>query len=239
LALKHGDTQPLLIPLSEDTPARRARRITVHLAISDPVLESAAFNLLGRVTKFSVVKGTIGYAAESDVRVIDTRPDPDQQRELDEQKPPKLIFLGAVRNDRSLIECAKAGAWAFVAESEGDEVLEQTITAVVESAGSLLLRQLGNSETGSKILLSELSTRPETKTRSSAVRNPLTDREVQILELIARGEPSKNIGEIVRLGEQTVKNYVVKIFEKTHTHNRAHAAAVAAQRGWLSPLDSF
>ena len=69
--------------------------------------------------------------------------------------------------------------------------------------------------------------------------NPLTDRETEILELIARGEPSKSIGDMVGLGEQTIKNYVLKILDKTHTRNRAHAAAVAAQRGWLSPVESL
>ena len=84
LALKHRNTQPLLIPLSQDSSLEDARRVTVHLAISDPETESNALSLLGRNARFSVVKGPIGYAAEADVRIIDRRPDPDQVRALDE-----------------------------------------------------------------------------------------------------------------------------------------------------------
>ncbi|MDA1279505.1 MAG: LuxR C-terminal-related transcriptional regulator [Chloroflexi bacterium] len=239
MALKHGNTQPLLIPLSHDGSARVARRITVHLAILDSQLERSVLGLLGRNARFSVVTGSIGYAAESDVRIVDCVPHPDQQRELNEQRPPKLLFLGEIATELALMEAAKAGAWAFVAESEDDEVLEQTISDLVMSKGSPLLRKLASNETGSKAILADLAKRRERRTPNSSTSNPLNPRDVKILEHIARGESSKDIGEAMKLSEQTIKNYVVRILDRTHTHNRAHAAALAAQRGWLSPLDAF
>lgn len=211
----------------------------MHIAISDFDLEKAMLSLLGRNARFAVVKGSIGYAAVSDVRLIDEAPDAEQQRELDEQTPPKLLFIGLDKTEESLLEAVRAGAWDYVSESADSKELEDAICGLVESKGSPLLRQIAQSDEGSAQLLRALSQPTPERNEFELEPNPLTADEVKILELIARGEPSKNIGDIVGLAEQTIKNYVIKIFIKTHTHNRAHAAALAAQRGWLSPLDSM
>jgi len=237
LALKHRNIQPLLIPLSQDSSLEDARRVTVHLAISDPETESNALSLLGRNARFSVVKGSIGYAAEADVRIIDRRPDPDQVRALDELKSPRLLFLGETSADEELIEAARAGAWAFVALTDDIATLEAAILTLAESAGSPLLLQLAAGNTGAEAVLNQLSAPAIDHTENIPESGPLTTREIEILELIAHGEPSKGIGKIVGLGEQTIKNYVLKILDKTHTRNRAHAAAVAAQRGWFSTIE--
>ncbi|MCZ6539952.1 MAG: response regulator transcription factor [Chloroflexi bacterium] len=238
MALKHRNIQPLLIPLTqEDSGPPGARKITVHLAISDPELEWNALNLLGRNARFSVVKGSIGYAAEADVRIIDQPPDPDQTRAFDEMKPPRLLFLGDTKSHAMLLRAARAGAWAFVTVSTDAIMLEEAISTLAETAGSPLLMQLAGSDAGSAAVLGELSSPGVERTDEDDEPNPLTRRETEILELIARGESSKDIGGIVDLAEQTIKNYVLKILDKTHTRNRAHATAVAARRGWLSPLD--
>ena len=207
----------------------------MHLAISNSEIEWSALNLLGRNARFSVVKGNIGYAAEVDVRVIDQAPDADQTRVLDEISPPRLLYIGNDQTDATLLEAVKAGAWAFVCMPVDARTFEATISGVVGSAGSPLLMQLASDEAGSAGVLGELSKPdPEYSTETSEP-NPLTERETEILGLIACGESSKTIGDIVGLGEQTIKNYVLKILYKTHTRNRAHAAAVAAHLGWLSP----
>ncbi|MBN4059323.1 hypothetical protein JYT32_00210, partial [Dehalococcoides mccartyi] len=138
MSLKHLNTQPLLIPLSQDSGPWGSRRITVHIAISDTELEWKTFNLLGRNAKYSVVKGSIGYAAEADVRIIDRPPDPDQTRALDEITPPKLLFLGDAPSDAKLLEAATTGAWAFVALSADASSIEDAISALAESTGSPL-----------------------------------------------------------------------------------------------------
>ena len=238
MTLKLHNTQPLLIPLTQGTVSREVPPITVHLAISDNDLENAMLSLLGRNARFSVVKGSIGYAAESDVRLIDERPHVDQLQNLDEQMPPKLLYIGLDDSDKSLIEAASAGAWAFVSEGADSSEIEDTICSLMETDGSPLLKTIAASGSGSAVLLSDLSAVRDDSIKVHAEQNPLKPDEIRILELIARGEPSKNIGNIVGLAEQTVKNYVVRIFTKMQTHNRAHAAALAAQRGWLSSLDS-
>ena len=239
MALKLDNSQPLLIPLNDDADSRELPRVTVHLAIADVELESAMLSLLGRNARFSVVKGSIGYAAESDVRLNDEPPDVDQQRDLGEISPPKLLFIGLDWSDESMVEAARAGAWAYISESADSKDLESAVCGLVESQGSPLLKQIAASEVASRLLLGEFSAIRDDTVEVAVEPNPLKNQEIEILELIARGEPSKSIGDIIGLGEQTIKNYVVKILDKTHTHNRAHAAAVASQRGWLSPLEDM
>jgi len=236
LALKHASTQPLLIPLNDDPVNHRIAQIAVHIAISDSRLETAINNLLARSARFSVVKSSIGYNTASDVRIIDQIPDLMWYQELDETPQPKLLFIGVERSSKTLMKAVCAGAWAYVTTSINAQELEATICSLVDQPGSPLLKQLASRKDTAVQVLRELSERRDDRARFHQVENRLTDNEMQILQLVAQGETSKDIGKLVGLGEQTIKNYLVKIFEKTNARNRAHAVALAAQNGWLLPL---
>ena len=58
----------------------------------------------------------------------------------------------------------------------------------------------------------------------------LTERERQILELIAEGSSNKEIGQQLFLTEKTVKHYVTNILQKLHVRNRVQAALPAQQK---------
>ena len=58
----------------------------------------------------------------------------------------------------------------------------------------------------------------------------LTERERQILELIAEGSSNKEIGQQLFLTEKTVKHYVTNILQKLHVRNRVQAALLAQQK---------
>ena len=236
MALKHASTQPLLIPLNEDPVNHRVAQIAVHIAISDSRLEIAINNLLARSARFSVVKSSIGYNTASDVRIIDQIPDLMWYQELVETPQPKLLFIGVERSSKTMMKAVCAGAWAYVTTSINAQELEETICSLVEQPGSPLLKQLASRKDTAVQVLRELSERRDDRGRFDQVKNRLTDNEMQILQLVAQGETSKDIGKLVGLGEQTIKNYLVKIFEKTNARNRAHAVALAAQNGWLLPL---
>ena len=235
MALKHASTQPLLIPLDEDPVNHRVAQIAVHIAISESRLERDLNNLLARSARFSVVKG-IGYNTKSDVRIIDQIPDQISYEELNEIPQPKLLFIGVEDSRETMMKAVYAGAWAYVTASINAQELEETICYLVEQPGSPLLKQLASRKDTAIQVLRGLSEPRDGRSQFDKVENPLTVHEMSILQLVAQGETSKNIGELVGLGEQTIKNYLVKIFEKTNTRNRAHAVALAAQNGWLLPL---
>ena len=236
MALKHASTQPLLIPLTEDPVNHRVAQIAVHIAISESRLERDLNNLLARSARFSVVKSSIGYNTPSDVRIIDQVPEQISYQELEVTPQPKLLFIGVERSSEMMMKAVSAGAWAYVTASINAQELEETICSLVEHPGSPLLKQVASRKDTAVQVLRELSDRRDVRARTDKVENRLTDHQMAILQLVAQGETSKDIGELVGLGEQTIKNYLVKIFEKTNTRNRAHAVALAAQNGWLLPL---
>ena len=67
-----------------------------------------------------------------------------------------------------------------------------------------------------------------------SVAGPITYRETQILNYVARGTTNKQIAYILRISEQTIKNHVSAILRKLHANDRAHAVALAMRDGWLS-----
>lgn len=64
-------------------------------------------------------------------------------------------------------------------------------------------------------------------------RDPLTDRERQVLRLAADGMASAGIAESLGLSEGTVRNYLSDAISKLGASNRVEAARVARQKGWL------
>lgn len=64
-------------------------------------------------------------------------------------------------------------------------------------------------------------------------RDPLTDRERQVLRLAADGMASAGIAESLGLSEGTVRNYLSDAISKLGAGNRVEAARLARQKGWL------
>ena len=64
-------------------------------------------------------------------------------------------------------------------------------------------------------------------------QDPLTDREREVLRLAARGHPNGDIAAQLHLAEGTVRNYLSTAMTKVGARNRAEAAHLAQERGWL------
>ena len=63
---------------------------------------------------------------------------------------------------------------------------------------------------------------------------PLSERELEVLQLIARGDSNQEIAERLVITQDTVKRHVTHIFEKLGVHNRVQAVARARTLGLLS-----
>ena len=61
----------------------------------------------------------------------------------------------------------------------------------------------------------------------------LTNREIQVLELLARGHQNKEIAHALKISEQTAKIHIKHIFTKLGVQNRTQAVSVAIHRGIL------
>lgn len=63
--------------------------------------------------------------------------------------------------------------------------------------------------------------------------NPLTDREIEIIQLLSSGESTKTIAKELHLSNGTVRNYVSIVLDKLSVKNRIEAISKAKEKGWL------
>lgn len=69
-----------------------------------------------------------------------------------------------------------------------------------------------------------------------ALDEPLTQREIEILRLVADGHANKQIARQLSLSVETVKAQLKTIFSKLGVHDRTHAVTLAARRGYIDPF---
>lgn len=63
--------------------------------------------------------------------------------------------------------------------------------------------------------------------------NPLSDRELEVMKMVAEGKTTKEISGILYLSHGTVRNYVSEIISKLDAKNRMEAIAIATKNGWM------
>lgn len=71
---------------------------------------------------------------------------------------------------------------------------------------------------------------------ASEAKDDLSDREREVLRLVARGATNREIAEYLTITENTVKAHLRRILEKLDLRNRYHAAAYAIQEGLVDPI---
>jgi DNA-binding NarL/FixJ family response regulator len=78
-------------------------------------------------------------------------------------------------------------------------------------------------------ILKEFTTQKEKKTE----KNPLSAREKEVLELVAKGKTNKRISVELNISEYTVKNHLKNILKKLHLENRVQLTSYAYESGWI------
>ena len=151
-------------------------------------------------------------------------------RLIREAVPAARILMLTMSDDESdLFEAIKAGASGYLLKDLPGEEVADAIRRVHD--GQAIIPP-GMAAT----LLTEftrLSQEPEPISGSAPL---LTDREVEVLRLVARGRANREIADELVISENTVKNHVRNILEKLHLHSRVEAA-VYAHRQHLLPTD--
>lgn len=63
--------------------------------------------------------------------------------------------------------------------------------------------------------------------------DPLSERELVVLKMIAAGRQNRHISEMLHVSEETVKSRVKHILAKLHASDRTHAVTIAVHRGFI------
>lgn len=124
----------------------------------------------------------------------------------------RIIILTTYTGDAKALAAMRAGASGFLLKSSLRRELLGAIRAVYRGQRHL------HADVAQDIAL-------------HAIHEPLTPREVEILQLIAAGHPNKQIAWRLGVGDETVKSNIKSIFGKLQVNDRTHAVTTAARRG--------
>jgi DNA-binding NarL/FixJ family response regulator len=163
-----------------------------------------------------------------DVILLDTGDDPDSWLESlaglppAGTLPPVLMLAGS---PEIVADVLRLGTHGLLLR---DATTEEMVEAVHAAARGLVVL-----DPRAAAVLAEVSFHPAPARSWSAMVEPLTDREREILQLIARGLPNKAIAAELHISEHTVKFHVASIFDKLGVASRAEAVAQAGRSGLI------
>jgi two-component system NarL family response regulator len=132
----------------------------------------------------------------------------------------KIIMLTVSDEEDDLYEAIKAGASGYLLKEISIEEVGDAVTSVM--AGNSLITP----SMAAKLLTEFTALAKQAETRTT-VPPRLTDRELQVLRLIATGMSNREIAGELTISENTVKNHVRNILEKLHLHSRVEAVMYA------------
>jgi DNA-binding NarL/FixJ family response regulator len=150
--------------------------------------------------------------------------------------PCRVIILTTFDYEDYVFEAIKAGAVGYLLKDTPAAELAETIRRVYAGESFIAPRVATKllMEFGRRGTLRPLDAAQEAAgERSGNGEGELSQREVDVLRLLAQGESNREIGDRLALAEGTVKNYVSNILMKLHAANRTQAANLARERGLI------
>jgi NarL family two-component system response regulator LiaR len=145
------------------------------------------------------------------------------------QPKARILVLTSFATDDKVFPAIKAGALGYLLKDSSPEELVQAIRQVCQGEPSL-------HPTIARKVLQELQQPPEPEKPPTS--EPLTEREVEVLQLIVRGLGNQQIADRLAISEATVRTHVSNILSKLHLASRTQAALYALQQGWASLDDA-
>jgi two-component system NarL family response regulator len=203
-------------------------RIRILIVDDHPVVRAGLASMLGTQAGFKVI-GSASSGAEAlallrqntaDVALVDLRMPEMTGVDLMHAlarlpSPPRVIVLTSFETDEDIYRAINAGAQGYILKSTAQQEIIDAICAV---------------HAGQRYIPGHIAGHlAERMTRSN-----LTARELDIIQMLAKGLTNKEIGAVLRISENTARNHVINIIEKLQVSDRTEAATTAIQRGIIS-----
>ena len=193
-------------------------------------------------------------AAEEDIEVVGEASDGDEAAELAASTVPDVVLMDVRMPKRSGIEACRTIKQVApsakiimltVSDEEGD-----LYDAIKNGASGYLLKDASIDQVAQAIrvvadgqslispsmaakLLEEFKTISSVGSKPDVIMPKLTDRELEVLNLVARGLNNREIARDLYISENTVKNHVRNILEKLQLHSRMEAVMYAVREKLL------
>jgi DNA-binding NarL/FixJ family response regulator len=142
--------------------------------------------------------------------------------------PPRVLVLTTFDRNEYVYEAMRAGASGFLLKDVRRGQLTDAIRTVV--AGDTLL-----APAVTRRLVEEFCRLPSPTATRPAMLDALTEREVEVLGLVARGMSNPEIAERLFVAETTVKTHVARLLAKLDLRDRVQAVVVAYESGLVRP----
>lgn len=139
----------------------------------------------------------------------------------------RVVLLTGSESEEDMLTALKAGARGYIVKDMPFPVLVDSIVAVADGGAALSPQMAGKLFDVCRQLLRHqelLQSRKPT----------LTGREIEVLQLVARGMTSREIGLELYISENTVKNHIRNILDKLGLHSRNEAVLYAVRENLIS-----
>jgi DNA-binding NarL/FixJ family response regulator len=203
-------------------------RIRIFIVDDHPVVRAGLTSMLGTQRQVEVIAtASSGDAAlealattPADVMLLDLRmPGLSGVKTIQEihrlAHPIRIIVLTSFETDEDIYRAIQSGAQGYLLK---DTSLKEMIEAIQTV------------HAGKRYIPRDIAARLAER----MMRTELTPRELEILHMLAKGLTNKQIGKVLNISDNTVKNHVNSVIEKLEVSDRTEAATTAIQRGILS-----
>lgn len=211
--------------------------------VDDQAMVRVGFRMILEAEADFTVVGEAGDGHDAAQMVVSSRPDvvlmdvrmprvdgiEATRRIMSAANAPRVLMLTTFDLDDYVYAALQAGASGFLLK---DAPAEQLVDAVrVIAAGEAML-----APSVTRRLIEEVARRPVVDRQLSAPGlDELTERELEVFRLIARGLSNGEIAESLYLGEATVKTHVGRVLSKLGLRDRVQAVVVAYESGVITP----
>ena len=188
-------------------------RVLIH--VSSPALRAGLRALLSSDKTIKVVNDSLDEQSEADVVITSASPASFLNNESDSALSAGILLLS---DDQLNFQEMKrlTRVWGILPTDSSAEELTAAIHAL--SQGLIV---------GAPALLFESNSEP-------LERGPLTDRESEVIGLLAKGLANKQIAVALGISEHTVKFHVSSIYTKLNVTNRTEAVRAGLRGGWIA-----
>ena len=135
-----------------------------------------------------------------------------------EQPSAHILVLTTYDSDAEILRAIEAGATGYLLKDTPREELFRAIRAAA---------------TGASILAPAVAARLMTR-MSSPAEDSLSAREIEVLQLVAKGNSNKDIGKALHISTATVKTHLIHIYSKLGVDDRTAAVTTALEKGILT-----
>ncbi len=143
-----------------------------------------------------------------------------------------IVMMTAYDDEEKLFEAIKVGAAAYYLKDVGPDELLDGIRRVAH--GEYLINEsvLTKPQVASRVL-KQFRDLTMVGADIEPLFVPLSAREIEVLDYIARGNSNKEIARALKISDQTVKNHITSILRKLAVNDRTQAVVYALRRGWI------